>query len=310
MNFNNTFPEWKNTGAEPSTELKNAGFLGGYKPPATVFNWFWSKVMKAITELQTKMSGLTKADVGLSNVDNTSDILKPVSMAMRSELDNKADAHNTQEGGQLGANSMALQGGAVGKNSYAGIGGAVGNNASATNGFAGGDGAVTQTGASVGDGSYSETGGAVGDGAKAGAGFSGGYNAEIGQTDQGYIDAIQLGTGLNQIVGSLQVYDYTLMDYFGKIPFARLPITVSAMQTYQFTSGYSAKVEYNFGSDTKFAIVKIGDCVKDDTQETVSVTATAMTGVIDPGPCIMFSRGAGVASDAALTVYYYVIEFK
>nr|DAV66623.1 MAG TPA: hypothetical protein [Caudoviricetes sp.] len=33
MNFNNTFPEWKNTGAEPSTELKNAGFLGGYKPP-------------------------------------------------------------------------------------------------------------------------------------------------------------------------------------------------------------------------------------------------------------------------------------
>ena len=106
------------------------------------------------------------------------------------------------------------------------------------------------------------------------------------------------------------MYDYTLMDYFGKIPFARLPITVSAMQTYQFTSGYSAKVEYNFGSDTKFAIVKIGDCVKDDTQETVSVTATAMTGVIDPGPCIMFSRGAGVASDAALTVYYYVIEFK
>lgn len=310
MNFNNTFPEWKNTGAEPSTELKNAGFLGGYKPPATVFNWFWSKVMKAITELQTKMSGLTKADVGLSEVDNTSDILKPVSMAMRSELDNKADAHNTQEGGQLGANSMALQGGAVGKNSYAGIGGAVGNNASATNGFAGGDGAVTQTGASVGDGSYSETGGAVGDGAKAGAGFSGGYNAEIGQTDQGYIDAIQLGTGLNQIVGSLQVYDYTLMDYFGKIPFARLPITVSAMQTYQFTSGYSAKVEYNFGSDTKFAIVKIGDCVKDDTQETVSVTATAMTDVIDPGPCIMFSRGVGVASDAALTVYYYVIEFK
>lgn len=310
MNFNNTFPEWKNTGAEPSTELKNAGFLGGYKPPATVFNWFWSKVMKAITELQTKMSGLTKADVGLSNVDNTSDILKPVSMAMRSELDNKADAHNTQEGGQLGANSMALQGGAVGKNSYAGAGGAVGNNASATNGFAGGDGAVTQTGASVGDGSYSETGGAVGDGAKAGAGFAGGYNAEIGQTDQGYIDAIQLGTGLNQIVGSLQVYDYTLMDYFGKIPFARLPITVSAMQTYRFTSGYSAKVEYNFGSDTKFAIVKIGDCVKDDTQETVSVTATAMTDVIDPGPCIMFSRGAGVASDAALTVYYYVIEFK
>ena len=237
MNFNNTFPEWKNTGSEPSTELKNAGFLGGYKPPATVFNWFWSKVMKAITEIQTKLSGLTKADVGLSDVDNTSDILKPVSMAMRSELDNKADAHNTQEGGQLGANSMALQGGAIGKNSYAGAGGAVGNNASAVNGFAGGDGAVTQTGASVGDGSYSETGGAVGDGAKAGAGFAGGHNAEIGQTDQGYIDAIQLGTGINQNAKTLQAYSYQLMDANGMIPKERLLNSLPVSGTYTGGSG-------------------------------------------------------------------------
>ncbi len=246
MNFNNTFPEWKNTGSEPSTELKNAGFLGGYKPPATVFNWFWSKVMKAITEIQTKLSGLTKADVGLSDVDNTPDILKPVSMAMRSELDNKADAHNTQEGGQLGANSMALQGGAIGKNSYAGAGGAVGNNASAVNGFAGGDGAVTQTGASVGDGSYSETGGAVGDGAKAGAGFAGGHNAEIGQTDQGYIDAIQLGAGTNTHEKTLQVYDYQLMGADGTIPKERLSSVLPVSGTYTGSGGSSKTVSLGF----------------------------------------------------------------
>ena len=297
MNFNNTFPEWGQEGTPPSTTLKTEGFKGGYKPPASVFNWFWCKVMKALTELQTK----------LSNVDLT-----------------KANKSNSSGGGELGTTKGAPTGGAIGHNSLetgggfaggegatASYGGSVGKRAISKNGGGAlGLDAKADYGGAVGYNANAEKGGAVGYGAKAGAGFAGGYNAEIGQTDQGYVDAIQLGTGLNQIVGSLQVYDYTLMDYFGKIPFARLPITVSAMQTYQFTSGYSAKVEYNFGSDTKFAIVKIGDCVKDDTQETVSVTATAMTGVIDPGPCIMFSRGAGVASDAALTVYYYVIEFK
>ncbi len=56
MDFENQFPEWENQGTEPSTNLKNTGFQGGYKPPASVFNWFWSKVMKAVTELQTKLT--------------------------------------------------------------------------------------------------------------------------------------------------------------------------------------------------------------------------------------------------------------
>lgn len=56
MNFNNTLPEWKNTGTEPSDTLKNNGFSAGYKPPANIFNWFWNKVIAAITELQTNLS--------------------------------------------------------------------------------------------------------------------------------------------------------------------------------------------------------------------------------------------------------------
>lgn len=56
MNFNNTLPEWKNTGTEPSDTLKENGFVAGYKPPANIFNWFWNKVIAAITELQTNLS--------------------------------------------------------------------------------------------------------------------------------------------------------------------------------------------------------------------------------------------------------------
>lgn len=81
MNFNNILPEWKNTGTEPSDTLKNNGFNAGYKPPANIFNWFWNKVIAAITELQTK----------LSNVDNTSDLNKPISTAVQTALDGKAN---------------------------------------------------------------------------------------------------------------------------------------------------------------------------------------------------------------------------
>ena len=69
MNFNNSLPEWKNTGTEPSDSLKNDGFKAGYKPSAKVFNWFWSLVSKCITEIQSKLSNeetaRTEADKNL-----------------------------------------------------------------------------------------------------------------------------------------------------------------------------------------------------------------------------------------------------
>lgn len=93
LNFDNEIPEWKNAGVEPSTELKEKGFTGGYKPPATVFNWFWSLVTKCITELQDRLKShadstsnphkVTKAQVGLGNVDNTADSYKNVLSATK-----------------------------------------------------------------------------------------------------------------------------------------------------------------------------------------------------------------------------------
>jgi len=41
---------------------------------------------------RTGAVSLTKSDVGLTNVDNTSDASKPVSTAMQAALDDKADA--------------------------------------------------------------------------------------------------------------------------------------------------------------------------------------------------------------------------
>lgn len=93
LDFNNKIPEWKNEGIEPTDELKEKGFTGGYKPPATVFNWFWSIAQKCISELQTVVKshadntdnphGVTKAQVGLSNVDNTADKDKNVLSASK-----------------------------------------------------------------------------------------------------------------------------------------------------------------------------------------------------------------------------------
>lgn len=93
LDFNNKIPEWKNKGIEPTDELKEKGFTGGYKPPATVFNWFWSLVQKCISELQTIVKshanntdnphGVTKAQVGLGNVDDTADKDKNVLSASK-----------------------------------------------------------------------------------------------------------------------------------------------------------------------------------------------------------------------------------
>lgn len=135
MNFNEQLPEWNNTGTEPSSSLKSTGFQGGYKPPAGVFNWFWSRMIAIVTEIRGNLSNVdntsdlnkpistatqaaldeitskvedstnlsahtgnknnphevTKAQVGLGNVDNTSDLNKPISTATQTALDKKVD---------------------------------------------------------------------------------------------------------------------------------------------------------------------------------------------------------------------------
>ena len=90
MDFNNNLPEWGNEGAEPNENLRTSGFQGGYKPPATVFNWFWNKVINAITELQTKLSGEEAARTNADTVLQTNINAK----ADKAEVTSKLEATN------------------------------------------------------------------------------------------------------------------------------------------------------------------------------------------------------------------------
>lgn len=149
-------------------------------------------------------------------------------------------------GGAVGKDAVTVKGGAVGSDTSSGDGGAVGNNASATRGGAIGEDAHTSDGGAVGRGSYSDKGGAIGERAntlgnggavgrqaQAGDGFAGGNGAVAGYIENSngiinFVDAIQLGTGINSNEKTLQVYDYPLMDANGKIPSARFIETALA----------------------------------------------------------------------------------
>ena len=48
-------PGWENEGVAPREELKESGFAAGYKPPASYFNWFFTRVSRCIAELQQKV---------------------------------------------------------------------------------------------------------------------------------------------------------------------------------------------------------------------------------------------------------------
>lgn len=257
MNFNNIFPEWKNSGTEPSAELKTSGFKAGYKPPAAIFNWFWSKVCKAITEIQTN----------LSNVDNTSDLDKPVSTATTSAIStavtNLKNTFVTEKGGfQGGVGATASNGAAIGNSASSGAtGGAVGMKAKAgTGGFAGGYNASAATGGTIGKDSKTTTGGAAGQGAVSGIGFAGGYNAKCDSSSGKAIDAIQLGTGTNTTAKSLQVYDKQLMDADGKIPWERMTdLVVAGSYTgtgYTSQGTYQNRTFVNLGYEPKYVMIR------------------------------------------------------
>lgn len=52
MIFEKQVPEWRNSGTEPSEGLLQSGFVGGYKPPASIFNWFFHGFSEVAKELQ------------------------------------------------------------------------------------------------------------------------------------------------------------------------------------------------------------------------------------------------------------------
>nr|DAY12613.1 MAG TPA: hypothetical protein [Caudoviricetes sp.] len=189
------------------------------------------------------------------------------------KLDNKADKANEYGGFAGGEASNPQFGAAIGKGAATQNGGAVGQNA------------TSQTGGAVGQNAKASFGGgAVGFDAESGMGFAGGTSAKA--TAQ---DAIQLGTGTNNVEKTLQVYDYQLMDADGHIPNDRMPTKAdkSASIPHTTVSGYPMTVTDHLGgenvldykiygnsaqnstpaADTPVGIQSVGDLVTDTASE-------------------------------------------
>lgn len=137
------------------------------------------------SQIRTMLSDIETAVTNIANLTSNKTLIK-----------------NSGGGFSAGDGAHAVYGGAVGINATAAAGGAVGSDTS------------VDSGGAVGSAASATTGGAVGHGARAGYGFSGGYNARAGTDSNGnYIDAIQLGTGMNSNAKTLQVYDYKVYDF-------------------------------------------------------------------------------------------------
>lgn len=55
MIWNKKLPKWKAPGVEPPEELKENGFVAGYKPPAPYFNWLFFTIYEAIREIRSEL---------------------------------------------------------------------------------------------------------------------------------------------------------------------------------------------------------------------------------------------------------------
>ena len=101
--FNHSPLSWAAQGIKPPAELASAGWESGYKPPAEYFNYKWNNDYNCINELQNVLKThadnqsnphkVTKAQVGLGNVDNTADNDKNVLSA--SKLTNAVKINDT-----------------------------------------------------------------------------------------------------------------------------------------------------------------------------------------------------------------------
>lgn len=72
MEWKNKPMEWKNEGTPPSPDLVDVGFVGGYKPPASVFNHFFSTHQKLLDEVQENVDLLqAETQTETSDIRNT-----------------------------------------------------------------------------------------------------------------------------------------------------------------------------------------------------------------------------------------------
>lgn len=184
-------------------------------------------------KLQNEIVERTEADTELDSKIEAEILLREnIDSSLQTAIDLKADKENESDGFNGGYNSEATSaGGAIGGFATATSGGAVGYESSTENGGASGSYSRSVGGGAIGSFAHAYDGGAVGSYAETENGFAGGKDAKTWLVDEDIlIDAVQLGTGINQTAKTLQVYDYTMMNADGTIPEDRIPV-LSELQT-------------------------------------------------------------------------------
>ena len=214
----------------------------------------------------------------VTELSNTStDAQYPSAKAVYDTLELKADKQSTFGGFFGGSNSDTYMGGAIGNSASSTEGGAVGHNASSVDGGA------------VGSGASTITGGAIGDGASSGEGFSGGRLATVATNpeDGDLINAIQLGQGLNSNPFTLQVYNHTVMEADGSLPYvhtARPHIKTENAETLELNSIYDLGVQTNLTLTLPSAnygnFIQV-DFLSGDTATSLTISATSSALISD-----------------------------
>ena len=128
-----------------------------------------------------------------------------------------ADLITGGSGAALGNGAKAGNGGAVGQNATTQYGGAIGYGAASAGGGAIGDSATSTSGAAIGEFSTANQGCAIGASASTSDGVACGMSASCILEDGTPIDAIQLGTGMNNTPKTMQVYDKRIVEADGSL---------------------------------------------------------------------------------------------
>lgn len=261
-----------------------------------------------------------KGDVGLGNVDNTSDMNKPVSTAQAAAINakytkpstgipktdlsqsvqNSIDkAENAATSADLDAlretvnnNSESVENivnntTKIAETNFGGF--SAGENSSATTGGgAVGSDASTLSGGAVGSGANSTTGGAVGLGAYTTTGFAGGYMAKASANG-----AVQLGEGTNTNANTLQFRGYQIVDASGNIPSERLK-NAALKKTWDDLAQYTYSGSGSLPNNILYPTMAFGDC------EYREIIGADFNDIINNGHYVIRTNSTHVAAHAPI----------
>lgn len=224
-----------NTAATPTLNVNNTGDIPMYYQSTRLSTQIKAGMILTFRYIKStnryEVVGALNNDGGLS-ISGTAGNLVTIGTGGNSLTDSKV-LIGTGSGGfglkiGTGTTSFATYGVGIGHNVSAGDGVAIGNGAKvngygaalsedavAYHGASIGQSAMSENGGAIGQYAYAINGGAVGANAEAGNGFSGGHNAKVATSGEDCIDAVQLGTGMNDKVKTLKVYDYQVTAYDG-----------------------------------------------------------------------------------------------